>query len=110
MHIRSHSLTLPATMTAAVFAAAIVISGCSSENKSNKPILPADTKVIALGDSLTYGYGASPETSYPAVLAEMTRWSIINEGINGNTSADVLARTDQIISQNLDLVLLGGRW
>ena len=80
-------------------------SGCS--DTPNQIVLPADSKVIALGDSLTYGYGASPETAYPAVLAEMTRWSIINEGINGNTSADVLARTDQIISQNPDLVLLG---
>ncbi len=80
-------------------------SGCS--DTPNQIVLPADSKVIALGDSLTYGYGASPETAYPAVLAEMTRWSIINEGVNGNTSADVLARTDQIISQNPDLVLLG---
>ena len=80
-------------------------SGCS--DTPNQIVLPADSKVIALGDSLTYGYGASPETAYPAVLAEMTRWSIINEGVNGNTSADVLARTDQIISKNPDLVLLG---
>ncbi|MDE4454013.1 GDSL-type esterase/lipase family protein [Psychrobacter sp. DAB_AL62B] len=51
--------------------------------------------------------GQSPETAYPAVLAEMTRWSIANEGVNGNTSADVLASTDQVISRNPNLVLLG---
>ena len=107
MHIRSHSLTLPATMTAAVFAAAIVISGCSSENKSNKSILPADSKVIALGDSLTYGYGASPENAYPMVLAELSQWKVINAGVNGDTSAAVLARIEDITAQNPDLVLIG---
>ena len=88
-----------------VLAVTVATTGCSDEPNQN--VLPADSTVIALGDSLTYGYGASPETAYPAVLAEMTRWSIANEGVNGNTSADVLARTDQVVSQNPDLVLLG---
>lgn len=90
---------------ALVLAMVITITGCSDE--PIQQYLPAESEVIALGDSLTYGYGASPETAYPAVLAEMTRWNITNEGVNGNTSADVLARTDQVISQNPDLVLLG---
>lgn len=83
----------------------ISTSGCS--DAPNQNVLPADSNVVALGDSLTYGYGASPETAYPAVLAEITQWHVINEGVNGNTSADVLARTDQVISQSPDLVLLG---
>ena len=94
-------------LTLAAIGVFVVMSASGCSDTPNQIILPADSKVIALGDSLTYGYGASPETAYPTVLAEMTRWSIINEGINGNTSADVLARTDQIISQNPDLVLLG---
>ena len=94
-------------LTLAAIGVFVVMSTSGCSDTPNQIILPADSKVIALGDSLTYGYGASPETAYPTVLAEMTRWSIINEGINGNTSADVLARTDQIISQNPDLVLLG---
>ncbi len=83
----------------------ISVTACSDEPSGQ--YLPADSTVIALGDSLTYGYGASPETSYPAVLATMTGWQVINAGVNGNTSADVLARTNEIVAQDPDLVLLG---
>ena len=86
-------------------AATIGLYGCGSEPAQS--VLPAGSTVIALGDSLTYGYGASTETAYPTVLAEMSKWTVINAGVNGNTSADVLARTEQVISQNPDLVLLG---
>ena len=83
----------------------IGVTGC--RHNPQQPTLPPQSKVVALGDSLTYGYGASPETAYPAVLAELTQWQIINAGVNGNTSADVLARTDEVIRQNPDLVLIG---
>ncbi|WP_265088782.1 GDSL-type esterase/lipase family protein [Psychrobacter immobilis] len=59
----------------------------------------------ALGDSLTYGYSASIETAYPAVLADLSQWKVMNAGVNGDTSADVLARVDDIIKQSPDLVL-----
>lgn len=88
-----------------MLAMVITITGCS--NEPTQQYLPAESKVIAIGDSLTYGYGASPDTAYPTVLAELTQWHIINAGVNGDTSAEVLARVDQIISQNPDLVLMG---
>ena len=76
-------------------AATIGMTGCSNEPR--QAALPAGSTVIALGDSLTYGYGASSETSYPTVLAELTKWRVINAGVNGNTSADVLARVEDIV-------------
>lgn len=85
--------------------ATISVTGCGSEPQQD--ILPAGSTVIALGDSLTYGYGASPETAYPKVLADLSKWRVINAGVNGDTSADVLARVDEITKQNPDLVLLG---
>jgi len=81
------------------------MTGCSSE--PTQTALPAGSTVVALGDSLTYGYGANPETAYPTVLAELSKWNVVNAGINGDTSADVLNRVDRIIQQNPDLVLLG---
>lgn len=92
-------------MALTLMSAAVATSSCSREQP--KEYLPADSTVVALGDSLTYGYGATPQTSYPAILAELTGWQVINAGVNGNTSADVLARSAAIIAQNPDLVLLG---
>ncbi|MBF0657881.1 arylesterase [Psychrobacter sp. NG25] len=87
------------------FAAAISMTGCG--NEPTQTALLAGSTVIALGDSLTYGYGASTETAYPTVLAELSKWKVINSGVNGDTSADVLTRVHEITEQNPDLVLLG---
>ncbi|MGP9492061.1 GDSL-type esterase/lipase family protein [Psychrobacter sp. AOP7-B1-24] len=89
---------------ASIGIATIALNGCA--NEPTQAALPTGSTVIALGDSLTYGYGASPETAYPAALASMTKWRVVNEGVNGDTSADVLARTEKVIGQNPDLVLL----
>ncbi|WP_201597553.1 GDSL-type esterase/lipase family protein [Psychrobacter vallis] len=86
-------------------AATISMTGCSSEPQ--QAVLPEDSIVVALGDSLTYGYGTSLETAYPMVLAELSKWRVINAGVNGDTSADVLARVDEIVKKAPDLVLLG---
>ncbi len=83
----------------------IGLTGCSSESQNQ--VLPAGSTVIALGDSLTYGYGASTETAYPSVLADLSQWEVVNAGVNGDTSADVLARVEDITKQSPDLVLLG---
>lgn len=83
----------------------INVTGCGSEPQQD--ILPAGSTVVALGDSLTYGYGANPKTAYPTVLAELSKWNVVNAGVNGDTSADVLTRVNEITEQNPDLVLLG---
>lgn len=83
----------------------IVVMGCS--NTPTEQVLPAGSNVVALGDSLTYGYGATSENAYPNVLADLSNWQVANAGINGNTSRDVLARVDGVILQHPDLVLLG---
>lgn len=85
--------------------ATLLLTGCN--NTPTEQVLPAGSTVIALGDSLTYGYGASSDTAYPTVLAELSSWEVANAGVNGNTSQDVLSRVDEVIAQQPDLVLLG---
>lgn len=82
-----------------------LITGCN--NKPTGAKIARGSKVIALGDSLTYGYGAEKHQAYPTILAEKTGWQIRNAGINGDTSAGVLARLNEIIQQKPSLVLLG---
>jgi acyl-CoA hydrolase len=69
------------------------------------------SRVLALGDSLTYGTGATPETSYPAVLAGLTQWDVFNAGVPGETAQQGCARLAPLVDEQrpqLILVFLGG--
>ena len=68
--------------------------------------LPAGSTILALGDSLTAGYAADAEAAYPAVLASLTGWQIINGGVSGNTSAQALARLPALMRRQPQLVLV----
>lgn len=71
-------------------------------------VLKSDARVLALGDSLTVGYGAAPEQAWPALLAQLTGWHIENEGVNGDTSAGALQRLEALLRTNsYDAVLVG---
>ncbi|MBR6026113.1 MAG: transferrin-binding protein-like solute binding protein [Neisseriaceae bacterium] len=63
--------------------------------------------IVALGDSLTQGYGAQSNTAYPFVLQQITGQRVINKGVSGDTSADLLKRVPQIVDSRPSLVLLG---
>lgn len=73
--------------------------------------MPRDAVVLALGDSLTHGTGAPPEAAYPAVLAGLSGWRVVNAGVPGDTSAQALARLPALLQEHapaLVLVSIGG--
>ena len=87
--------------------AAALLAACSRPRIRADPV-PAGAVVLALGDSLTHGTGASPEAAYPAVLAALTGWQVVNAGVPGNTSAQALERLPDLLQQHSPaLVLLG---
>ena len=89
-------------------AAIILAVACS---KIKEEALPAGSRVLALGDSLTAGAGVAAEQAWPALLASRTGWVIINGGVNGNTSSAGLQRLPALLEQHdpaLVLVTLGG--
>ena len=86
----------------------LAIPACGSKSRSAP--LPRGAIVVALGDSLTHGPGAS-NASYPAVLAETTGWQVVNAGVPGETASEGCARLPALLDEHrpqLVLVLLGG--
>jgi acyl-CoA thioesterase-1 len=67
--------------------------------------------IVAVGDSLTAGFGLREEDAYPAQLerklhAAGYRWRVINAGINGETSSGALSRINWILKLKPDIVIL----
>lgn len=63
--------------------------------------------ILAFGDSLTYGYGASRSESYPSVLASLTGSKVINGGVNGDTSSEALQRLPKLLEdESIELIIL----
>jgi acyl-CoA thioesterase-1 len=74
-----------------------------------KPI--GGTNVIAFGDSLVSGVGASSGRDFVSVLSSRLGVRILNAGRPGDTTASALARLDQaVLARNprVVIVLLGG--
>lgn len=67
--------------------------------------------IVAVGDSLTAGFGVAAEESYPALLERKLRdagheYRVMNAGINGEKSGEALARVDRILALRPDIVIL----
>ena len=75
------------------------------------PRLSPHDVILAFGDSLTHGTGASEETAYPAVLASLTGHTVINAGVPGDTTTTGLQRLPAVLAEykpRLVLLCLGG--
>ena len=66
------------------------LMSCKSSPKQSP--LPPEARVLAFGDSLTFGTGAMPEESYPARLQAEIQHEVVNGGLPGETSSEGLKR------------------
>jgi len=87
--------------------AVILILFSFSQKETNiQPLNPQDT-ILAFGDSLTYGYNAKPEESYPTVLSHLSQYKIINAGIPAESSLDGLKRLPTLLQdKSIKLIIL----
>ena len=88
------------------YTSVLLLAACGGKSGKKQTKIAAGNTVLALGDSLTYGYGASPAESYPAQLQKLTGWEIINGGISGDTSAQALSRLPALLQRKPKLVLI----
>lgn len=67
-------------------------------------------KIVCLGDSITYGYPDGPSFSWVTKVADNTGYQLLNRGINGETTGQMLARLqrDVISEKPAYLIFAGG--
>lgn len=101
---------------AAMLGCAAAKPGTNSVNRAAKPLnTPKATtdkpKIIALGDSLTAGFGLAEKESYPYLLQEKLKadgfdYEVVNTGVSGDTSLGGLERADWVLEQDNAKILI----
>jgi lysophospholipase L1-like esterase len=84
--------------------AVVILSAC--QKPARLPVLAKSDVVVAFGDSITYGIGAGPQESYPAVLEQIIGRKVVNAGISGEATAEGLSRLPQILEQEKPALLI----
>jgi acyl-CoA thioesterase-1 len=67
--------------------------------------------IVAMGDSLTEGYGVAEDQAYPALLeaqlaARGYPYRVVNAGVSGETSSGALSRIEWVLTLKPDLIIL----
>jgi acyl-CoA thioesterase I len=68
-------------------------------------------QIVALGASATAGYGLAPSESFPSQLQAMLQAKgsstrVINAGVSGETTAQILARVNSSVPEGTRVVIL----
>ena len=82
-----------------IAAGALALCSCGRKKPAAGVALPAGSTVLALGDSITFGTGANSAAAYPAQLAALTGWNVINAGVPGDTAAQAVERLPALLAE-----------
>jgi acyl-CoA thioesterase-1 len=96
-------------MVLAFAAVNIAVTSFAAPVRATAPAGPI--RIVALGDSLTAGYGLAPGEALPDVLQRLLRAEgqgveIQNAGVSGDTTAGGLARLDWAVPDGTEAVIL----
>jgi acyl-CoA thioesterase I len=99
------------TMAAIFCALAVMQVGARPPSVNAGPAPAGPVRIVALGDSLTAGYGVKRGEDFvsqlgKALAAGGRRVELVNAGVSGDTSADGLARLDWSVPDGTDAVIV----
>jgi acyl-CoA thioesterase-1 len=92
-----------------VLISGIALTPTQLGNAANSPKM---ITILALGDSLTDGFGLSRKQAYPALIGQKMRdlnyrFEMINAGVSGGTTAGGLARLPSLLERKrIDMLIL----
>jgi acyl-CoA thioesterase-1 len=89
-----------------VFLSLCILGFAGCTKKEIKNIDSSGKSIICFGDSITFGYGASPGEDYPAELARLLNRPVINSGVSGDTSCEGLLRFEKEVLEREPLLVL----
>ena len=89
----------------------LLLAFCLSFGAAAGPAWAAPVKILAMGSSLTQGYGLPPGTEFTVQLEAALKKAgvdatVINAGVSADTSAGGLARLDWSLADHPDAVIL----
>jgi acyl-CoA thioesterase I len=90
---------------------AVLSAGVGVAAQAQQAAAPSPVKIVALGDSLTAGYGLSDKDGFvprlqAALSAKGIAAEVVNAGVSGDTSSDGLARLDWSVPQGTSAVIV----
>lgn len=104
-----------------IFSLILLFSGCSADKRSKESDQKKATaentttikkkNIVFFGNSLTAGYGLSPEQAFTALIQKKIDslnlpYNVVNAGVSGETSSGGKTRIDWILQQQVDIFVL----
>lgn len=89
----------------------LALTGCNLIFGPTLEKLNPGATILAVGDSITAGFGASEENSYPSKLSKISGFKVVNAGAYGATTENCLESLPEKLalhSPSLVLVCIGG--
>ena len=92
----------------------LLFSSCSQATPAPPTATPQpETRgvIVAVGDSLTEGWGVNESEAYPALLEQKLRvngypYQVVNAGVSAETSSGTLSRVNWVLNLKPDIVIL----